>query len=78
MSHFFSFLLALYLSFNFNQGSILELSDGSKWRINPDDTKYTSLWLVPMEIQIESSDNPSYPFILNNLQTKQKVKASKL
>lgn len=78
MNPLFAFLMALYLSFNYQQGSVLELTDGSCWAINPDDTNITSLWLIPMQIDITTTTkNPEYPFILKNLQTKQTVQAKK-
>jgi hypothetical protein len=77
MNFFITLLAHLFLSFNYDNGSTLELSDGSKWTISPDDTSVTSLWLIPMEIQIEPSNDKTYPYILINLQTKQKVKAKK-
>lgn len=78
MNLFLVFLASLYLSYNFNDGSLLVLSDGSKWKISPNDTAITELWLVPMEIEIENSNDTRYPFLLKNLQTKQQVKAEKL
>lgn len=77
MNFFITLLARLFLTFNYDQGATLELSDGSIWSVSPDDTKITGLWLVPMEIEIQNSNDPSYPYILNNLQTKQKVQAKK-
>lgn len=77
MNFFITLLAHLFLTFNYNNGAVLELSDGSKWSISPEDTQTTSLWLVPMEIEIENSNDPIYPYLLSNLQTKQKVKAQK-
>jgi hypothetical protein len=78
MDFLFSLICALYLSFNFDNGSSLELSDGSRWKIHPDDIDQTSIWLTPMEIEIEPVNDKSYPYILYNLDTKQRVKASKI
>jgi hypothetical protein len=73
---FFSTLLALiYLSYNMSNGSMLVLSDGSRWDINPDDQKKTSLWMTPMEIQVKPSNNQTYPYMLVNMQTKENVLA---
>lgn len=77
MNFFITLLTHLFLTFNYNNGATLELTDGSKWSIAPDDIPTTALWLVPMEIKIEPSTNQTYPYLLNNLQTKQKVKAKK-
>ena len=77
MNFFITLLARLFLTFNYDQGALLELSDGSKWTIAPDDNKVTGLWLVPMEIEIINSNDPSYPYILYNVQTKQKVQAKK-
>lgn len=77
MNFFITLLAHLFLTFNYQNGAILELSDGSKWSISPDDIDITSMWLVPMEIQIEKSNDEKFPYLLNNLQTKQKVKAQK-
>ena len=78
MNFFITLLAHLFLSFNYDNGSTLELTDGSKWAISPDDKAVTSLWLIPMEIQIEQTSDKTYPYLLINLQTKQKVKAQKL
>lgn len=78
MNLFITLLTHLFLTFNYSNGAVLELTDGSKWAIAPDDISTTALWLVPMEITIEPSKNQTYPYILSNLQTKEKVKAKKL
>ena len=74
----FYILARLYLSFNFDGGSTLELSDGSKWQINPEDTDKTSLWVLPAEIEISTSKDVAYPNYLYNVNTKQQVKAKKM
>jgi hypothetical protein len=70
-------LTILYLSFNYDKGTLLVLSDGSRWKINEKDAEVTALWIVPVPIKIEKGTDETYPYILNNLQTKQKVKADK-
>jgi len=78
MNFLFSILCALYLSFNFDSGSELELSDGSRWEIAADDTATTAIWLTPMEIEIKPSTDKDYPYLLKNLGTNQVVKAKKI
>lgn len=68
----------LYLSFNYDAGMTLELSDGSKWTIRPEDTVVTSVWIVPVEVEIQKSQDKDYPYSLHNISTKQTVKAKKL
>jgi hypothetical protein len=77
MNLILSLFAVLYLSFNFNQGALIELSDGSTWSVSPNDIPKTALWLTPMPIEIEKSSDPDYSYTLNNLQLKQKVLANK-
>jgi len=77
MTNILRILFTLYLSFNLNKGSLLELSDGSRWIINPDDTAFSVLWLQPSEIDVQESKDQTYPYKLTNWDTKQSVRAKK-
>lgn len=66
------------LSMNINQGEQLILSDGSRWQVAPDDVIKASGWITPFPMQIQPSDNPDYPFLLVNQNTKESVKARKV
>ena len=61
-------------------GSIIKLDDGTKWRVDPDDTNYTSAWLGPAEIEIKKNKTPNsdYPYIMTNKWTKASVKVAKI
>jgi hypothetical protein len=70
----------LYLSVNLQNGAVLELSDGSKWEVAPDNRSTSSLWLTPFPLRIEPGLNAQapYPFILLNLNTQEKVKVKRI
>jgi len=57
----------LLLSVNIQAGNQLLLSDGSKWAVDPEDLKISSLWLTPIPLLLVSSDSPDYPKTLINL-----------
>ncbi len=72
-------LFTLYLSYNYNNGSLLELSDGSRWTIKPNDVSITAFWITPMEIDIkEDQSDQAFPYKLTSYETKQSVAANKL
>lgn len=74
-----SALFALYLSFNYDQGATLELSDGSKWTIAEEDRNITSVWLTPMEIEItQNKIDSNYPYSLQSVETQQSVSANRI
>lgn len=75
MASIFRFLLTLYLSYNLNGGATLKLTDGSTWQIHPDDTIKTSMWITPLEIKVSPSQDPNYPYFLENSLTHEKVRA---
>jgi len=77
MSKILGLLLALFLSYNLQNGTLLRLSDGSDWQINPQDVNITSMWLTPIEIAVIPTTDPDYPFKLKNVQTGETVRAKK-
>ncbi len=77
MSKILGLLLALYLSYNLQNGTLLRLSAGSDWQINPQDDNVTSMWITPIEIAVIPTTDPDYPYTLKNVQTGEKVRAKK-
>ncbi len=59
----------LYLSLNIDDGSKLELSDGSTYEIAPEDHLYTAYWITPFPVMLGKSDNPDYPVLITNMNT---------
>ena len=51
---------------NLNNGSQLELSDGSIYEIAPSDKAKTLYWLTPIPIEIAPSGDPMFPYLLTN------------
>lgn len=66
---------ALTLQQNLQNGSQLQLSDGSIYAIAPADQSKTSFWLTPFTIRIADSGDPAYPVLLTNSRTGESVKA---
>ncbi len=78
MKQFIQILLTLYLSYNYNNGALLELSDGSRWSIKPEDVSITAYWITPMEIDIKDNQaDKDFPFRLTSYETKQSVSANR-
>lgn len=69
---------ALSLQQNIQNGSQLELSDGSIYAIAPSDQPKTSLWLTPISIKIGPSGDLQYPTLLTNSLTGEGVKAKQI
>ncbi|NGX45520.1 MAG: hypothetical protein K940chlam2_00675 [Chlamydiae bacterium] len=59
----------LMISLNINNGSKLELTDGSLYEIDPGDHMYSSLWLTSFKVLLGESGNAEYPVRITNLQT---------
>ncbi len=62
---------------NYNNGSLIRLSDSSTWEIDPADTPITQGWITPVEIIVSPSNDPHYPYTLTNSLTQSKVRAKK-
>ena len=56
----------LTLQQNLQNGSQLELSDGSIYEIAPSDRSKTTFWLTPVPIKITASNDPRYPVLLTD------------
>lgn len=65
----------LTLQQNLQNGSQLELSDGSIYAIAPSDQAKTSFWLTPISIKVSPSGDPMFPTLLTNSLTGVSVKA---
>lgn len=63
-----------------DNGSIIKLDNGTKWRVNPIDEKYTSGWLGPAKIEIKKAkdNNQQWPYVMINKWTNTPVRVSKL
>lgn len=64
-----------YLSENVSGGRVLMTSDNSVWLIDPDSITSTSGWLGPLNLTINSSGDPNFPYMITNNSTKETVKA---
>jgi hypothetical protein len=58
-------------------GTFIELSDDSIWKISPEDRETAKGWIIPAHIMISDSDSQDYPYKLYNTITEKSVKASK-
>lgn len=65
----------LTLQRNLQNGSQLELSDGSIYAIAPADQSKTTFWLTPISIKVSQSEDPVFPTLLTNTLTGVDVKA---
>ncbi len=68
----------LTLQQNLQNGSQLELSDGSIYEIIPSDRSKTTFWLTPIVMKVAPSDDPMYPVLLTNTLTGVSVKAKQI
>jgi hypothetical protein len=72
----------LYLSQNINNGQILELSDGSRWEVAPEDIERASFWIVPFPLYMtentNTADNAEFPMKIVNENTRIGVKVRQL
>ena len=68
----------LTLQQNLQNGSQLELSDGSIYEIAPSDRSKTTFWLTPIEMKISASNDPLYPVLLTNSLSGVSVKAKQV
>ncbi len=71
-------VVSLYLSENIDNGKQIQLSDGSTYEIAPDDVIRSALWIFPLPIEIQASDDPDYPIKLINSNLGSSVKAKRL
>jgi len=60
---------------NMNNGSQLELSDGSIYEIAPSEQAKTLYWLSPVGMEISASNDPMYPYLVKNTLTGVSVRA---
>ncbi len=67
----------LFLSENLSNGSLLKLSDGSIYEVNPQDIPLSSLWITPFPMEVTMTSDPNYPFLLMNKNTNTMVHARK-
>jgi DNA replication protein DnaD len=65
----------IYLQQNIQNGSQLQLTDGSLYEIAPSDQSKTAYWITPIPIKISSSSDPQYPVLLTNTLTGMSVQA---
>lgn len=72
----------LYLSQNIDNGKILELNDGSRWEVAPDDIERAAYWIIPFPLYFvqnnDPADNQTYPVKIVNQNTGIGVKARQL
>jgi hypothetical protein len=72
----------LYLSQNIDNGKVLELSDGSRWEVAPDDVESAAFWITPFSLYFtpntNTADNGTYPVKIVNENTGIGVKVKQL
>lgn len=59
----------LYLSLNIDNGSKLQLSDGSTYLISPADRIYSEYWITPFPVKVTKSKDPDFPSKITNMNT---------
>lgn len=62
------------LTLTMNDKKELQLSDGSIWEVAPEDVPISSAWAANVEVLLERTQNPLYPYNLINVKAKEKVK----
>jgi hypothetical protein len=65
----------LYLTFNYQNGAVLELSNGATYAIAKRDQLYTAYWITPFFVQLDQSHDPDFPVRITNLTTGTSVDA---
>ncbi len=68
----------LTLEQNLQNGSQLQLSDGSIYEIAPTDKAKTTFWLTPIAITVSQSTDPQFPVLLTNTLTGVSVRAKQV
>ncbi len=68
----------LYLSLNIENGSKLQLSDGSTYLISPEDRIYTVYWITPFPIRLGKSSDDEFPVKITNITTNTSVKGKEI
>ncbi len=68
----------LYLSLNIDNGSKLELSDGSTYEVAPEDRLYSVYWITPFPLRLSDSDDDKYPIKITNMNTGTSVNARQI
>lgn len=59
-----------------NNGQTLTLSDGSMWRVSPNDVDTAGMWMATQELTITRTNmNPDYPYKITNSATQSSVNA---
>ena len=70
----------LTIDFVLHNGKILKLSDGSIWKIAPQDINTSSVWILAPPIEIKKNEDPktnkAYPYRIINKTTDSCVLAS--
>lgn len=69
---------SLSLTINLNNGAELILSDATRWQIHPQDVVISSVWIAPSALSVAAGTDPSYPFVITNLSSKQSVRAKQV
>lgn len=70
----------IYISEVLNNGAILELSDGSIWKVSLEDTEFTSAWLGPAPVKITKSLTPNkkFSYTMKNMWTNKTVRVERV
>lgn len=63
---------------NLHGGKVLILSDGSSWEIAPQDLNISQLWILPVPLKIEKSNNSTYPYRIINMNSNSAILARPL
>jgi len=58
---------------NLYAGEVLKLSDGTIWQVAPDDQTISQIWLFSFPVKVEPSGDASYPYTIENENSKTKL-----
>lgn len=59
---------------NYGGGELI-FSNNQTYEISPSDQEKTAGWISPIDVKIEASDDPNYPFLITNIQSNEHVRA---
>ena len=58
---------------NRHGGKVLILSNKTMWEVAPQDVVITEIWIFPFPLEIQKSDNKTYPYYIVNKNSQTKI-----